>query len=92
MTSMMVTKEYLTNLKRISKIFDNGMMFDSFAVVDKTHVSMLCVDTVNHFDKKLLLFSEIPNFFISKFHTLYALQMLFESLKHFNKQRAFQLN
>lgn len=70
MTSMMVTREYLANLKRISKIFDNGMMFDSFAVVDKTRISMLCVDAVNHFDRKLLLFSEIPDFFISKYNII----------------------
>lgn len=70
MTSMTFTREYLMNLKRISKIFDNGMMFDSFSIVDKTRVSMLCVDTNNHFDKRLFLFSEIPDFFINKYNII----------------------
>ena len=62
----MITKQYLTNLKKISKIFDNGMPFESFSITDKTHVSLLKVVTNNRYGNRKYLFSELPNVFINK--------------------------
>lgn len=62
----MISREYLSNLKKISKIFENGMPFESFKCVDKTHVSMLEVNTNNHFGNRKYMFSELPEVFIQK--------------------------
>lgn len=60
----MISREYLTNLKKISKIFGNGMPFESFACVDESHVSMLSVITNNHYGNRKYMFSMLPDTFI----------------------------
>lgn len=66
----MISREYLTNLKKISKMFSNGMPLESFRCVDNSRVSMLEVRTNNHYGNRKYMFSELPVAFIQSENTV----------------------